>query len=196
MSNNHLKKPLVQSLGETIKRRIADAQALDGKAIPCRITAVNGATVTVNFEVVSEFTLPEVTMPVATSRYVREPLQVGDTGLAIPADMPIAGISGLGGGLTNVRPSSNLGALVFLPTGSTAWDAVDSGVLYLTGPDGVSMTSGSGSVVLSSSAVTLSFGAHSIVIDATGVTIDGVPFLLHAHSGVTTGPGTSGPVVP
>lgn len=73
-------------------------------------------------------------------------------------------------------------------------------------PDALSLTANIGTpleatVELSETSIKLQMGATSIEVTPLGVnitgvlTINGVPFLLHNHSGVTTGPGVSGPVV-
>lgn len=72
-------------------------------------------------------------------------------------------------------------------------------------PDALSLTQDIGlpteSIVeLSDAGITLKQGATSVVVSSAGVditgllTINGVPFPLHTHTGVTTGGGLSGPV--
>lgn len=73
-------------------------------------------------------------------------------------------------------------------------------------PDALSLTQDIGlptesTVELATTGVKLMQGPSSVVVTSAGVnitgllTINGVPFPLHTHSGVTTGPGVSGPVV-
>ena len=54
------------------------------------------------------------------------------------------------------------------------------------------MTFGSGSITMNGSGLTLAFGGKSVVIDSSGVTIDGILFDTHYHTGVTTGTGNTG----
>lgn len=104
MSSNHLKTPLAQSLNVFTDQKIAAADALEGKALPCHIVAVGpGACVTIAFDVKYAYPLPTVTVPVATSKYVREPLQIGDVGVVFSADVYLCGAAGLGGGIPRKR---------------------------------------------------------------------------------------------
>lgn len=137
MSDNHLKNPLLQSLNQFAqKKAISRIQEL-GKALPCSVVSVNGAIVTVQFNVNSEFTLPQVTIPLFGPIYIRYPIQPGDLGIVIPADAYLGGVSGLGGGVASLTARNNLSALVFLPIGNTAWSEVDPNAVTIYGPNGV-----------------------------------------------------------
>lgn len=192
-----------------------------GKAIPATVKSVSGAIVTVNFEV-SGMTLPSVEMPLFGPEYVRYPIQVGDKGVCLPADFYLGQMSGLGPGTADQSLRGNLSTLVFFPIGNKNWSAVDAQAVTIYGPNGVVLRDsnshstltltpsditgtaqtqfqigvGSNTITISSSGITLTGGGVSIQITSSGVTIDGVDFLTHAHSGVTTGPGVTGPVVP
>jgi hypothetical protein len=156
------KKPLGPQLNTLVLRRINDEIQRQGKQLPCTVAAVvSSGIVTVNFEVnAAPATLPQVTIPIVGSEWVRYPIQVGDKGAVIAFDVRLGGITGLGSGTpTMVRPG-NLSALAFLWLGNTGWsptDDVNAVVLY--GPNGV---------VLRDKA-----SKHKITVSQTDVNIDG-----------------------
>ena len=150
-------------------------------------------------------------MPVSGSQYVRLPIQIGDIGVAVPASVYLGGASGLGGGVATLYQRGNLSSLIWQPIGNKNWTAVNADYVVVQGPNGVqlqdlsgavvatfdkssgvSVTFGSGSIVMNSSGVTVSFGSHSAVIDASGITLDGILWDTHYHTGVTTGGGVTG----
>lgn len=214
MANNAQKTPLTRTLNRLAQKHALDAIALTGKSLPCTVAAVSGSIVTVNFEVTSVYTLPQVTMPLFGPEYIRYPIQKGDKGYAMAADAYLGGMSGLGGGAADLSLPANLSALVFMPIGNKIWSEVDPNAVTIYGPNGVvardtqsatvctltptgwtlDVSNGSAAVTASAS-ISFSAGGHSIVISSDGVVIDGVAFLPHTHSGVTTGSGDSGPVV-
>lgn len=206
------KIPLARTLPQLVERGATDEIGALGLALPGHVVAVSGAIVTVAFDVAGA-TLPQVTMPVAGSQYVRLPIQVGDIGVAVPASVYLGGASGLGGGVATLYQRGNLSSLMWQPLGNKDWTAVNADYVVVQGPSGVqlqdltgavvatfdkssgvSITFGSGSVVMNASGVTLSFGAHNAVIDSSGITLDGILWDTHYHTGVTTGGGvTEGP---
>ena len=90
------KTPTAPSLNDIAAGRSTDRVFRQGRAWPCSVTAVSGPIVTVKFEVTGPWTLPTVTIPIAEPQYLRFPIQVGDTGLAVPGDCYIGNITGLG----------------------------------------------------------------------------------------------------
>ena len=204
------KIPLARTLPLMVERGALDEIGALGLALPGHVVAVSGAIVTVAFDVAGA-TLPQVTMPVAGSQYVRLPIQIGDIGVAVPASVYLGGASGLGGGVATLYQRGNLSSLMWQPIGNKTWTAVNADYVVVQGPNGVqlqdlsgavvatfdkssgvSVTFGSGSIVMNSSGVTVSFGSHSVVIDSSGVTIDGILWDTHYHTGVTTGGGITG----
>lgn len=207
--SNVQKLPVSHSLNRFAEKKAFDAIVQTGRALPGHVIAVSGSIVTVNFDLQDEI-LPQVTMPLAGAEYIRWPIQPasetysGDKGLAIPSDVYLGGISGLGGGVADGSQLANLSSLVWLPIGNQAWTlptGVDANTLALYGKlslllldsfsahsslklssSGITLTFGSGSISMTSSAVTITFGAHSIVISSTGITIDGKVFLSHIHT--------------
>lgn len=133
MSNAHFKTPLQVALGNVAKTGAKDAISLLGSNLPASIVSINGSIATVKFEVLSDYNLPHITVPVLTSQYVREPLQQGDMGILIACDASISAISGMGQNKANLSQPANLSALAFLPIGNKNWKSVDPNMLVLTG---------------------------------------------------------------
>lgn len=209
------KTPFARTMNDFSQQKIENNINSLGKVLPCVVVAVEGAIVTVNFEVYSTLNtpLPPVTCATIGSQYIRTPIQVGDLGICISADVRLGGINGLGAGLAPLdSPASNLGALVFVPIGSSLWEEVNPLAVVIQAPDGASLadTAGdnfikvtnTGIQVSSSTSLTLSVGSNTISITSSGIsitgtlTINGKPFLAHQHTGVTTGSGVSGGVSP
>lgn len=139
MADNVQKTPLARSLNRFAERKALGLMEMTGKALPCQITKVDatGLIVTVKFLVQSPYTLPNVTVPVASSQYARAPLQVGDQGVCLSADTYIGGVTGQGG-TADLSLQANLSSLIFVPVGSTKFTATDDPNAYvLYGPDGV-----------------------------------------------------------
>ena len=115
-SDNTQKTPLAQSLQKLGRAKAADALQGLGKGLPCTVAQVHGpGVVTVNFAVANKpATLPQVMMPVAKSPYINQPIQVGDVGVALSADLRTGGLTGLGTGTPNLQDTvGNLSALTF-----------------------------------------------------------------------------------
>lgn len=211
MSNNAQKTPLSTSLNKIANKKVTDALQLVGKALPCSVTGVSGAIITVKFEVMSDFTLPEVTIPLFGPEYIRYPIQLGDLGIVFATDARLGGVSGLGGGVADLSQPANLTALVFFPIGNKTWGSVDPNSVTIYGPNGVVLRdTGSASVITLTpngvvitgpNVISMACPGASIVIapgtvDITGVlTINGVPFMAHEHKNVSTGINNTGGVV-
>lgn len=173
MSNtldNSKRTPLLYSLTNFIDKRVDTAKQLDGKFLPCSVAAISQPTtgnsipiVTVNFELASDFTLPQVTMPVIGSEYIRYPVRVGDKGICISADTSIGNITGLGATTSTLTQPGNLSSLVFVPVGNvnfSAWPISDL-VLY-------SLATGA-FITISPTVITLQSGACQITLNSSGV---------------------------
>lgn len=199
------KNPLGTSLNAVAQKRAADAMQRQGKSLPARVeSVVSSGIVTVSFSVnAAPFTLPQVTIPIAGSEYVRLPIQVGDKGMVIAADARLGGVSGLGGGTPDLTQPGNLTALAFVWLGSTGWSETDDPqALVLYGPNGavIRTTDGMSKVTVDSAGVVVDGDQVTINaarIDLNGdVYINGQRYTLHKHSGVQTGGGQTGGVVP
>lgn len=135
--NNSQKLPLSRSLNRMATGQINDAFQRTGQALPCSVVSVQGAIVTVKFEVNSSFTLPNVTVPLAGAEYIRYPIQPGCKGYVVPADARLSGMSGIGGGVADLSQAANLTTLVFFPFGNAKWFTVDPNAVVVYGPNGV-----------------------------------------------------------
>jgi hypothetical protein len=195
---NYDKTWLQRSLNRAAIERAYEAIQVMGRGLPCRVVAVQGSIVTVAFEVAQPpFTLPQVTIPKAEGPWIRSPTQIGDFGLAIPAETSLGAIDGLGAGTASLALQGNLSNVVWLPVASTGFSAVNINAAFVSGPDGVVLQDESGASVFTLTPTSMSFNVagHSIVINSTGVIIDGRIFLQHEHTGVQPGSSDTGGVV-
>lgn len=153
-----------------------------GRALPCRVTAVNGAIVTVEFEMdTSPWTLPAITIPKAESPWIRMPTQIGDKGVTMPSDAYLGGISGLGGGTADFRQRGNLAALVFVPVSNTGSPPIDQNAAQVQGPNGAIIRTTEGttsSIVTDKNGTTITWSGFSMVLNSQGVTIN-APLILN-----------------
>jgi hypothetical protein len=195
---NWQKTPLGPSLVRIAQQEVANAISRAGQRLPCSVVSCDGSIVTVKFEVQGNVVpLPQVTIPVAGSRYIREPFQPGDLGWCNTADVYLGGVSGLGGGVAGLTKPFNFTALVFEPIGNTGFAPVNPNVLVLAGPEAAQMGDLGGAAVITAgtTGISLAFGGHSITITDAGVTIDGILWGTHGHTGVATGSNVTGPPV-
>lgn len=202
------KQPPTQNLLGAVDWRISTAMSHNGYKLPCSVVSVANNVVTIKFEmnVSTPMVLPNITIPIFGPEYIRYPIQVGDKGFTISADVYLGAISGIGGGnAPNMADSGNLSnVLVFLPISSTLWSVADDpNSLILYGPNGViirDVQSKSVITVNKDNGVTLQVGSNKIVVNSSGVsitgtlTINGTPFLAHKHSGVQAGGSNTGGV--
>lgn len=172
-----LKRPLGKSLADLGLKQASDAVQLAGRSLPCSVASVvSSGIVTIKFEVdAAPFTLPNVTVPVFMSRYVRLPLQVGDRGVAFAADARLGVTSGLGTGTPDLSQPANLSALMFCPSGSTAWTSVDLNAVVITGPNGFVLQDDSGATKVTGtpSDLKMAQGANSVETNGAGTKITG-----------------------
>ena len=132
------KLPFARNMNAFAERKVNDAFQQLGKALPCSVVSVSGQIVTVKFEIQSNFTLPNVTIPIYGAEYIRFPTQVGDKGMCFPADARLDQMSGIGSGVADLSQPGNLTALVFLPIGNKGWAASDDPqAVVIYGPNGV-----------------------------------------------------------
>ncbi len=204
MSSGYFDKLWLQhSVNETAIRRAIETIALRGKSLPCRIIEVVGQIVTVEFDVDSApWTLPPVTIPVASSPYDYVPYQLGDTGLTMPADVYLGGISGLGGGTADMSRRANLTALVFVPVGKQSFTPTNVNARIIQGPDGwiaqttqgntpcnivgnqqgITLTYGSTQIAMNATSITMTAGGQTVTLNSSGFDIGGILFGTHTHS--------------
>jgi hypothetical protein len=158
------------------------------------VVAVNGAIVTVAFEVnAAPQSLPNITIPKAESPWIRMPTQVGDKGVTMPADAYLGGVSGLGGGVATLTQRANLTALVFVPVGNASSGPIDPNAAQVQGPNGaiVRTTTGPTSeIVTNQSGTTITFGTTTLSVNASGITltVGGQTFTWGGSTAVSTLP--------
>lgn len=205
MSGGNFQKTwLADSLNRFAERKVGEAIQNLGRALPCSVVSRTGQIVTVKFEVQSGYTLPQITIPIATSAYDWLPIQAGDEGVTFPADAYLGGISGLGGGTADLRQRGNLSTLMFMPCAKKAWAAGNTNQRVVQGPDGVLVQTTTGSIYIDLTGAGIAIKGNVTVtgsITATGDVIatsgaNQVSLTNHVHSGVQTGAGDSGPPVP
>lgn len=134
--SNAIKTPLAQSLNAISAVKANNAVEALGKGLPCTVVDVVGpGIVTVNFEVeASPAPLPQVTMPVNKPKYLKYPIQVGDIGVALSADLRTGGLTGLGAGTPNINNTvGNLSAMTFFWLGNVNESFIDNEALELYG---------------------------------------------------------------
>ena len=208
---------LQQDLQNIALRAVHIVMDMLGKSLPCHVVQTAGQIVTVAFDLPqgAPWILPEITLPVACSEWDYLPLQEGDTGFTVPADVYLGGISGLGGGQATWKRPGNLDALVFVPVGKQSFTATNPNARIIQGPDGwiaqttqgstpcsivgnqqgITLTYGSTQIVMNSDSIQMTAGGQTVTLNGSGFDIGGILFESHEHSGVTTGSGnTGGPV--
>jgi hypothetical protein len=203
MSGNYQRTPLGPALSRLARAAAQNELQQGGKSLPVSVKSVSGQFLTLQFEVNSgPFTIQSVTVPTQTSLYDWIPWQPGDTGVVQPANVHLAGISGEGGALPNLEQSANLTALSFAPVAKKGWTVPDPNQRVVQGPNGVllrdtgaasSFNLTPSSITQTSDSITLTAGGHTIVINSSGITLDGIVWLTHQHTLVTTGTEDSGP---
>ena len=201
MADNFRKLWFQQSLNQIAITRAMELIQNRGKALPCRVTAVNGSIVTVAFEVDAEGqTLPSITIPKNESQWVRAATQVGDFGVTEPCDVYLGGVSGLGGGTASIsQQRGNLATLMFTPCGSTnfpAWGHPNK--TWINGPAGavLSTTDMNASVTVSEGSVVIVAGGNTWTFNGTGLIMStGIVAETHQHQYIPGGnpPQPTGP---
>jgi len=140
MADYTQKVPLARTLNQFAERKVRGAMTLLGQSLPATIVSVQSSgIVTVKFDLTNvPYTLPNITVPMIGSEYVRLPIQAGCKGWVMTADAYLGGMSGLGGGTADLTPRGNLSALIWSPIGNKNWTASDDpNSLVLYGPNGV-----------------------------------------------------------
>lgn len=138
MPTDAQKTPVARTLEQFAQRKVRGVLAQLGQSLPATVVSRKGGIVTVKFAVTSPYTLPNVTVPIVGSEFVRVPIQAGTPGFVLSADYYLGGMSGLGGGIADLSHRGNLSMLVWTPIGNKSWQAaLDDNGLCLYGPDGV-----------------------------------------------------------
>jgi len=175
--SNAQKFPFLASLANATTTRIEDHAALQGRALPCHVVSVDGAVVTVQFDILpGAIQLQEITVPVAGFEYLRFPIQKGDKGVTVPADVSLRSVSGLGTGMADMSLPPSLTALYFMPLGNSNWSVADPDKVTLYGPGGalIRTTDGTASVAISSDRITFTVAGQTLELSADGLKHNGV----------------------
>ncbi|EPC3488010.1 phage baseplate protein [Citrobacter freundii] len=131
------KYPFVKGLMDVVQTQSDDRVAIEGRSLPCHVVSVKGQIVTVQFDMLPDgIQYPQVTIPIATFPYIRYPIQIGDKGVTVAADVSLRGVSGLGTGIASRAFSMSLVPLFFVPISNAGWSAEDANKIVLYGPDG------------------------------------------------------------
>lgn len=152
------KTPLSRSINLLAQRKVLEEINKRGKTLPGHVISVQGALVTVNFDVEGAL-LPSVQMAVAQSQYIVIPIQPGDKGVAIPADVYIGSSTGLGSSTAGMTLPANLTSLIWVPVSNSAW-AGAGGAIQLNAD------------VETSDNVAVGNGASGTFTTGTGQTVD------------------------
>ena len=129
--------PFLKALNNTIQTANEDQAAIAGRSLPCHVVAVNGQIVTVQFDMLPDGTqYPQTTLPIATFEYIRYPIQKGDKGVTVAADVSLRGVSGLGTGIASRALTLSLVPLFFVPLSNAGWSKEDPDKIVLYGPGG------------------------------------------------------------
>ncbi|ECN8820292.1 phage baseplate protein [Salmonella enterica subsp. enterica serovar Newport] len=135
--SNAQKLSFLRTLSEMMTDSGRGQAELKGRELPCHVVAVKGQIVTVQFDMLPEgINFPQITIPVATFPYIRYPIQPGDKGVTIAADVSLRGVSGLGTGMATLSYSMSLTPLFFVPIANKDWSEEDPNKIVLYGPDG------------------------------------------------------------
>lgn len=175
MSNSAQRLSFQKNVNNNAIKRASEVLQSTGRALPCKVVAVNGAIVTVAFEMnTAPWTIPNITIPKAESNWIRTPTQVGDLGWTVPADVYLGGVSGLGGGTADFTPVTNYSALVFVPISNADSPPSDPNAVINQAPNGFigQTTEGvTSSIVTDVTGTTITYGSIVVVVNALGVTI-------------------------
>ena len=173
MSSIAQKKQLSLNLPRVLRGAVADGKQIEGQAWPCHVVAVDGAIVTIAFDVGGDFTLPQVTCPIAESRYVRLPIQIGDTGYVTAASARLGGVTDLGAGVAPMVLPSNLGGLVFIPLGRKSWNTIDANAVVIQAPNGSKILTddGASEIIVDTGQVKITQGGITVEITGGVVTV-------------------------
>ena len=134
LDGNSQKTPLAQALQKLGRAKAQDAVQALGKGLPCTVSqVVSPGIVVVNFAVNAlPASLSQLEMPVSKPPYIKYPIQIGDPGVALSADLRTGGLTGLGLGIPNLQDTvANLSAMTFFWLGTLSEEFLDPAALDL-----------------------------------------------------------------
>jgi phage baseplate assembly protein gpV len=193
---NYIRRPLATSLDKNQRGAAAQAVSRQTRSWPCSVVSIQGSIVTVKFEVQSQWTIQQMTIPLFGPEYVRYPIQQGCKGYVMAADTTLSNMSGLGP-LTppDVSQPPNLSGLVFMPIANSAWTApIDPNKIELYGPAGfvIHDTASNSTITGTTSEITIVRGATTITMDGTNITFTGPNFIVDCPTITLNGQMTQG----
>ncbi|HEY4437694.1 MAG TPA: phage baseplate protein [Lelliottia sp.] len=151
-----------------------DRAAIQGRSLPCHVVAVDGQIVTVQFDMLPDGTqYPQITIPIATFEYIRYPIQKGDKGVTVAADVSLRGISGLGTGIASRSLTLSLVPLFFVPLSSAGWTKEDPNKIVLYGPDGAIIKTADGASSITVEQGKITEKADAIYLNAKDIYLGG-----------------------
>ncbi|MDS1913342.1 phage baseplate protein [Enterobacter asburiae] len=190
MSNGQ-KYPFLKAFNNAIQAGAEDRDMASGRSLPCHVVAVDGQIVTVQFDLLPDgVQYPEVTIPVATFEYIRYPIQTGDRGVTVAADVSLRGVSGLGTGIASRALSFSLVPLFFVPLSNAGWTKEDANKIVLYGPDGGILKTADGA-----SSITVEPGKITEIADAIYLTAKNIYLgggTIHLNGPIVQGAGGQG----
>ncbi|WP_244912211.1 phage baseplate protein [Burkholderia aenigmatica] len=172
---DHIRRPFQSSLRQVSNNAASANEWSQSKAWPVIVESVQGSIVTVRLDVTSSWTFPPIQMPLFGPEYIRYPIKKGDAGMAVPADVSLGKVSGLG---ANTPPTidqpPNLSAHVFLPCGYTRWKPpIDPNAVEIYAPAGAIIhdTASNSTITVSPSGITLTTGGVTATLQNGKVAI-------------------------
>ncbi|KHN59915.1 phage baseplate protein [Aeromonas hydrophila] len=168
------KTPFVKGLMNAIQTQTNDRVAVQGRSLPCHVVAVQGQIVTVQFDMLPDGTIyPEVRIPVATFPYIRCPIQIGDKGVTVAADVSLRGVSGLGTGMATSSLTFSLTPIFFVPLSNNGWSEEDPNKIVLYGPDGAILKTEDGASSVTVEPGKITEKADTIYLEAKDIYLKG-----------------------
>ncbi|ELJ9990381.1 phage baseplate protein [Citrobacter freundii] len=168
------KYPFVKGLMDVVRTQSNDRVAIEGRSLPCHVVTVKGQIVTVQFDMLPDgIQYPQVTIPIATFPYIRYPIQKGDKGVTVAADVSLRGVSGLGTGIASRAFSLSLVPLFFVPVSNAGWSEEDANKIVLYGPDGAILKTEDGASSITVEPGKITQKADAIYLDAKDIYLGG-----------------------
>lgn len=169
------KFPFGKALTNMIRTQTDDRYAISGRSLPCHVVGVEGQIVTVQFDLLPDGAqYPQVTIPIATFPYIRYPIQPGDKGVTVAADVSLRGVSGLGTGIASNSLLTSLTPLFFVPLSSAGWEAEDPDKIVLYGPDGAILKTADGESSVTVEPGKITEKADAIYLEGKNIYLTGI----------------------
>lgn len=176
--SNAQKHSMTRLLSTLIDEHTRSRMDMKGRELPCHVVDVSGQIVTVQFDMLPEgINFPQITIPVATFPYIRYPIQPGDRGVTIAADVSLRGVSGLGTGMATLSYSMSLTPLFFVPLANKDWSDEDPQKIVLYGPDGAILKTEGGSSSVTVAPEEIRLKSKAVYLEAEDIFMNGKIYL-------------------